>query len=202
MPTRAALAAAQISAGAAASAGPIIVPAGPAGPAGPPGPPGNPVQQPPPAGTIAAWASPQLASAIFTLRTIPYPTRTQQDNLNKIQAEEDIGDFALQDGLDADDLCDLPFTAKSNGTFLRRQTDYVQRLLNEAMQRASQPQPTPAPFPFPAPLPPAPQPGPTPKKGPATTNVLTPSGFLAFHHRTTLNTREKNSTPRVLRVGY
>ena len=47
MPTRAALAAAQISAGAAAAMGPIIVPAGPQGPIGPQGPqgpPGNPVQ--------------------------------------------------------------------------------------------------------------------------------------------------------------
>ena len=84
MPTRAALAAAQISAGAAA-AGPIIIPAGPAGP------PGNPIQQFPPAGTIASWASPQLASAIFTFQTIPNPPLTQQDNINKIQAEQDIG---------------------------------------------------------------------------------------------------------------
>jgi hypothetical protein len=108
-----------------------------------------------------------------------------QDVQNKLQAEQDIGDYALQDGLDVDDLCDLLFTAKSNGTFLRKQTEYAERLLNEAMQRAGlQPQPQPQPLPAPAgpaPFPlPAPQPGPTPgKKGPATTsNTPTTPGFL------------------------
>ena len=69
-------------------------------------------------------------------------------------------------------MCELLFTAKPNGTFLRRQTNYAQRLLNEAMQRTSQPQPPPAPFPLPVPAGPAPIPlpmpaGPTPLKGPA-----------------------------------
>ena len=138
-------------------------PAGPAGPMGPAGPPGGPLPipappvpapvppapappvPPAPAGpaprTAVAGASFALNTAIMELLKLQFPI-TAADFRMKTKAENDLGDIALQENVNSDELCSYIYGAPYTPTELQ----YAETLINDAILRSKTPAP-PAPVP-------------------------------------------------------
>ena len=161
-------------------------PAGPAGPMGPAGPPGGPLPVPappvplpapaPPAPrTAVAGASFALNTAIMELLKLQFPI-SAADFRNKAQAENNVGDIALQENVSPDELCSYMFGSPSTVT----QLQYADTLISDAISRNKNPAP--------------PVPAPNPKKA---LFAAAPQDLLTAITTFKASTKSKNNTTAI-----